>query len=82
MIEIERVHVRNTDRGTVGWVDRDFFENEAFNTALVEVEHDAKPYVPELYKPRDAETYLREKASNSKTEEAEAEVDTNTKDAD
>lgn len=79
----ELVHARNTKRGTVGWVERSIFESKAFNPGvLIEVEHDAKPYIPELYKPRDADTFLKEKASKTPDPEPSAKVDTNTKDAD
>lgn len=66
----ERIKVRNTDTGAVGFVARRIFDNSKFNPdgLLVEVDEDAKPYVSELYtskfptpadiapKPEDGET--------------------------
>lgn len=61
---MDTLTVRNTNRGTVGPVRRRIFESPVLNPGiLVEVEHDAKPYVPELYKPRTAEQYLAEKTT-------------------
>lgn len=77
------VHVLNTQTGRVGDVRRRIFEHKVFNPGiLVEVSDNAKPYIPELYRPKDADTFLEQKALKTQTEEADAEVDTNTKDAD
>lgn len=81
----DTVNVRNTKRGTVGTVRRRIFESPVLNQGvLVEVDANAKPYVPELYRPRDAQTFLAEQASKTKqVETADAdEANTETKDAD
>lgn len=50
-MSIEMVPVRNLETGEVGVIRRDWFENEKINAGiLVEVDADAKSYVPELYK--------------------------------
>lgn len=48
---IDKIRVRNTRTGAVGWMARHLFENPRFNSGiLVEVDEDSKPYVPELFK--------------------------------
>lgn len=77
------VHVRNVKTGSIGDVRRSIFEHPVFNPGvLVAVDADAKPYVSELYRPKDADTFLKEKASSTKTVQAKPPVDTDTKDAD
>lgn len=51
-MSIEIVPVRNVETGEVGTIRRDWLDNEAIVKPgiLVEVDPDAKPYVPELYK--------------------------------
>lgn len=44
------VHVRNIHTGQVGTIRRRLFEHPYFNRGiLIEVDADAKPYVPALY---------------------------------
>lgn len=72
----ENIRVRNTKTGRVGFVRRRIFESPVLNPdTLVEVEHDAKPYVPELYRPRTASEYLRGKTTKRHTEPAIDPVD-------
>lgn len=85
MANDDLVNVLNPERGTVGKISRRLFEHPVFNPGtLVEVEEGTKPYAPELYKPKDAATFLQEKASrtNPQTDEAQPQVATKTKDAD
>lgn len=51
-MSIEMVPVRNTDTGQVGVIRRDWLDHPVINKdgILVEVDADAKSYVPELYK--------------------------------
>ena len=71
------VHVRNTKTGRVGDVRRVVFESKVLNPdVLVEVDRDAKPYIPELYRPRDASSFLAEQARRRETPDPVAESDT------
>lgn len=56
------VTVRNTKTGRVGVVPRRYLESDVLNKGrLVEVESNAKPYIPELYRPRTADEFLASK---------------------
>lgn len=68
-MSIEMVRVRNLETGEVGVIRRDWFENEKINAGvLVEVDADAKSYVPELYKSK-VEAEAKPKAEAKPTEE-------------
>lgn len=57
----ETVRVLNTQTGKVGTVPRRIFEHPVLSGgSLVEVEHDQKPYVSELYRPRTVEEWESE----------------------
>lgn len=67
---IELVPVRNVETGAVGVIRRDWFENEKINNGiLVEVDADAKSYVPELYKSKVEEAKPAAKAAPKPTKE-------------
>lgn len=69
-MSIEMVPVRNLKTGEVGVIRRDWFENEKINAGvLVEADADAKSYVPELYKSKDAAPKPKPKAEAKPTEE-------------
>lgn len=61
------VHVLNTKTGRVGTERRSIFEHKTLNPGvLVEVDANSKPYHPELFKPRDAESFTDEKPKRVK----------------
>lgn len=69
-MSIELVAVRNLETGEVGTIRRDWFENEKINAGvLVEVDPDAKSYVPELYKSKVEAKPKSEKAAAKPNEE-------------
>lgn len=54
----ETVRVINTQTGQTGSVPRRVFNHPVLSGgSLVEVEHDMKPYAPELYRPRTTEEF-------------------------
>lgn len=52
------VVARNTVSGLVGTVPASYLDHPVFKDQLVLVEENAKNYVPEMYKPKTAETFV------------------------
>lgn len=62
----ELVTVRNTLNGQISYrVRRSIAEHEVLGKNLVIVDHDAKPYAQELYKPKSADEFTETKKTTA-----------------
>ena len=68
------VTARNTVSGVVGPVPASYLTHPVFSKQLVQVDEDAKDFVPELYTPKTADEFKasRSKTSASKSKDADA----------
>lgn len=71
------VHTRHTVSGQIGDVPESFLTHSVLGPYLEVVDEDAKPYLPEMHKPREAAVVDHDDPDEDLTEDAEAHDDPN-----